>query len=133
MGCSVLDVVKPRFTLASIDCALEDGQKTITLTTTKTLSFSNLVLIICNLPIILLTITVREQENLTLHKAILVVSAHWEEKTVTVQATAKPDLYFDYYGFPEGGYIYVYRHIIASAMSSMTTNTSTQRPKFLEV
>lgn len=36
--------------------------------------------------------------------AILVVSAHWEERVATVQGAAAPDLYYDYYGFPEEAY-----------------------------
>lgn len=36
--------------------------------------------------------------------AILVVSAHWEEPTVSIQAQASPDLLFDYYGFPQHTY-----------------------------
>ncbi len=37
-------------------------------------------------------------------KALLVISAHWEEQTVTVQSGEKPPLYFDYYGFPSHTY-----------------------------
>ena len=38
-------------------------------------------------------------------KAILVVSAHWEEEVPTVTTTApQPPLLFDYYGFPEHTY-----------------------------
>lgn len=37
-------------------------------------------------------------------KAILVVSAHWEEPRFTVHAGAQPGLLFDYYGFPEHTY-----------------------------
>ena len=37
-------------------------------------------------------------------KAVLVVSAHWEEAIPTVQTTASPSLYFDYYGFPKEAY-----------------------------
>lgn len=36
--------------------------------------------------------------------AILVVSAHWEERLATVQSGAAPPLLFDYYGFPEHTY-----------------------------
>lgn len=45
-----------------------------------------------------------KKEGLDSHKAILVVSAHWEEPVITVQTTPKPDLYFDYYGFPDETY-----------------------------
>lgn len=37
-------------------------------------------------------------------KAIVVISAHWEEECFTVHAGAKPGLLFDYYGFPEHTY-----------------------------
>lgn len=37
-------------------------------------------------------------------KAILVISAHWEEADFTVQTKAQPGLLFDYYGFPPHTY-----------------------------
>ena len=37
-------------------------------------------------------------------RALLVVSAHWEEPVIRVQTGANPDLYFDYYGFPPHTY-----------------------------
>ena len=37
-------------------------------------------------------------------KAILVISAHWEESVVTVSSHANPPLLYDYYGFPEHTY-----------------------------
>ncbi len=37
-------------------------------------------------------------------KAVLVISAHWEESVPTVQATKKPPMYYDYYGFPPESY-----------------------------
>ena len=36
--------------------------------------------------------------------AILVVSAHWEEAVPTVTTAVRPDLYYDYYGFPPESY-----------------------------
>ena len=36
--------------------------------------------------------------------AILVVSAHWEEKIPTITSGARPPLIYDYYGFPEESY-----------------------------
>lgn len=36
--------------------------------------------------------------------AILIVSAHWEEKRVTLGAARAPGMIFDYYGFPEHTY-----------------------------
>ena len=40
--------------------------------------------------------------------AILVVSAHWEEDSVTVMEGEATSLLFDYYGFPEETYTYEY-------------------------
>lgn len=40
--------------------------------------------------------------------AVLVISAHWEEEVATVLTADKPDLYFDYYNFPEETYQYTY-------------------------
>lgn len=37
-------------------------------------------------------------------KALLVVSAHWEEGVPTVMSSAAPPLFFDYYGFPAASY-----------------------------
>ncbi|HEY8025137.1 MAG TPA: class III extradiol ring-cleavage dioxygenase [Burkholderiaceae bacterium] len=37
-------------------------------------------------------------------KAIVVVSAHWEETAFTVTGSARPPLFFDYYGFPAHTY-----------------------------
>ncbi|MEB2312067.1 MAG: class III extradiol ring-cleavage dioxygenase [Sorangiineae bacterium] len=37
-------------------------------------------------------------------RAVLCVSAHWEEPAPTVMTAARPPLLFDYYGFPEESY-----------------------------
>lgn len=37
-------------------------------------------------------------------KAILLVSAHWEEAEFTVQSTPNPPMIYDYYGFPQHTY-----------------------------
>lgn len=37
-------------------------------------------------------------------RALLVISAHWEEARPTVMTHAQPPLLFDYYGFPEESY-----------------------------
>ncbi len=37
-------------------------------------------------------------------ESIIVFSAHWEEEVVTLQGAAKPQLYYDYSGFPEESY-----------------------------
>ncbi len=41
-------------------------------------------------------------------KAILVISAHWEEEITTVSGAAAPDMLYDYYGFPEESYQVTY-------------------------
>jgi aromatic ring-opening dioxygenase catalytic subunit (LigB family) len=41
-------------------------------------------------------------------EAILVISAHWEEKVATLIGAAKPPLFYDYYGFPEEAYSLTY-------------------------
>ena len=37
-------------------------------------------------------------------KAILIISAHWEESVVTVTTHPTPELIYDYYGFPPESY-----------------------------
>lgn len=37
-------------------------------------------------------------------KALLVISAHWEERVPTVMTNAKPPMLYDYYGFPPESY-----------------------------
>jgi aromatic ring-opening dioxygenase catalytic subunit (LigB family) len=37
-------------------------------------------------------------------KALLVISAHWEEREPTVMTSARPPMLYDYYGFPEASY-----------------------------
>jgi len=37
-------------------------------------------------------------------KAVLVISAHWEEAVPTVMSGPNPPLFFDYYGFPQESY-----------------------------
>ena len=37
-------------------------------------------------------------------KALLIVSAHWEESVPTVMTSAKPPILYDYYGFPPASY-----------------------------
>ena len=41
-------------------------------------------------------------------RAMLVISAHWEEPVVTIQKKAAPALLFDYYGFPPHTYELTY-------------------------
>jgi len=42
--------------------------------------------------------------SLTKPKAILIISAHWEADLATVTSGAKPDLIYDYSGFPKESY-----------------------------
>ncbi len=37
-------------------------------------------------------------------RAVLMISAHWEERVPTVMTGEKPALYYDYYGFPPASY-----------------------------
>ena len=37
-------------------------------------------------------------------KALLVISAHWEEPVPTVMTAARPPMLYDYYGFPPEAY-----------------------------
>ena len=37
-------------------------------------------------------------------RALLVVSAHWEERVPTVMTSARPPMLYDYYGFPPASY-----------------------------
>jgi aromatic ring-opening dioxygenase catalytic subunit (LigB family) len=39
---------------------------------------------------------------------ILVISAHWEEITATLMGAGKPEMYYDYYGFPDQAYEITY-------------------------
>jgi 4,5-DOPA dioxygenase extradiol len=37
-------------------------------------------------------------------EAILVISAHWEERVATLLSSPNPSMFYDYYGFPEEAY-----------------------------
>ena len=75
----------------------------------------------------------------SLHRpeAILVISAHWEEKEATVLASPKPPMLYDYYGFPPEAYTFSYpatgnptlAHKITNLLNKagITTHTDTQR------
>lgn len=39
---------------------------------------------------------------------IIVISAHWEEKEVTVLGADSPEMFYDYYGFPKEAYLITY-------------------------
>ncbi len=41
-------------------------------------------------------------------RAILVISAHWEESQATIQSTEHPEMFYDYYGFPPETYKITY-------------------------
>lgn len=40
--------------------------------------------------------------------AILVISAHWEESVATLMGARNPEMFYDYYGFPEEAYEVTY-------------------------
>lgn len=44
----------------------------------------------------------------TLPRAVVLVTAHWEEPAITVSSGEKTSLYFDYGGFPKESYEYTY-------------------------
>lgn len=50
----------------------------------------------------------KKHVNLKEIKAIILVTAHWEENIVTISSGKHHDLYFDYYGFPPESYKYTY-------------------------
>lgn len=41
-------------------------------------------------------------------EAILVISAHWEERAATLLGAAAPSMFYDYYGFPDQAYAITY-------------------------
>lgn len=55
---------------------------------------------------------IRFMKNLPnqLHRpdAIIVISAHWEERVATLQSATAPSMFYDYYGFPEEAYRITY-------------------------
>lgn len=46
--------------------------------------------------------------QLTRPEAILLVSAHWEERAATLLGAAHPKMFYDYYGFPDQAYEITY-------------------------
>ncbi|XP_049883466.1 uncharacterized protein LOC126378958 [Pectinophora gossypiella] len=51
---------------------------------------------------------VKKHMDLKNIKAIILVTAHWEESKVTISSSDHHDLLFDYYGFPPESYRYTY-------------------------
>lgn len=51
-------------------------------------------------------------------RAVLVISAHWEAPAVSITGAAKPELIYDYYGFPEHTYAIEYAAPGAPALAS---------------
>ncbi len=41
-------------------------------------------------------------------KQIILISAHWEAQKIQILSSSKPDLLFDYYGFPDESYHFTY-------------------------
>jgi aromatic ring-opening dioxygenase catalytic subunit (LigB family) len=50
-------------------------------------------------------------------RAIMMISAHWETTEIAVQASPKPPMVYDYYGFPRETYEIVYPAPGAPAMA----------------
>ena len=46
--------------------------------------------------------------QLTRPDAIVVISAHWEEKVATLTGAPQPAMFYDYYGFPDEAYQIIY-------------------------
>lgn len=59
-------------------------------------------------------------------KAILMVSAHWEEREFTVQATPEPGMIYDYGGFPEHTYHIHYRSAGCPELAQRVSELLTQ-------
>lgn len=59
-------------------------------------------------------------------KAVLMVSAHWEEPTFTVQATPQPGMIYDYGGFPPETYQIHYRSPGSPALAQRVTELLAQ-------
>ncbi len=55
-------------------------------------------------------------------EAIVVFSAHWEENTVTIQSGEKPDIMYDYYGFPKEAYCLEYPCIGNKELANKISN-----------
>lgn len=47
-------------------------------------------------------------DSIPMPASILVISAHWEENVATVSSGSKPDMIYDYYGFPPESYRFNY-------------------------
>lgn len=50
----------------------------------------------------------RLPSQLTKPDAILVISAHWEEEAATLIGAQHPEMFYDYYGFPDAAYAITY-------------------------
>lgn len=55
-------------------------------------------------------------------KAILVISAHWEETLATLSSSAQPAMYYDYYGFPAESYQLTYPALGEPKLAKYTLN-----------
>jgi aromatic ring-opening dioxygenase catalytic subunit (LigB family) len=72
-------------------------------------------------------ILTRLPEQLIKPKAILVISAHWEEVRPTLYGSANPPLYYDYYGFPAESYQNTYPAPAAGELLDETKNRLTRQ------
>ncbi len=63
----------------------------------------------------------RLPETLRKPDAIVVISAHWEEKVATLLGAAMPPMFYDYYGFPKKAYEITYPAPGDSALAERIT------------
>lgn len=66
-------------------------------------------------------------------KAILIISAHWQTPDFSITTGAKPDLIYDYHGFPEHTYQLTYpasgAPVLAERVSKLLTEAGVQNKK----
>ena len=60
-------------------------------------------------------------------RALLVVSAHWEESVPTVMTAVRPPILYDYYGFPPESYQITWPAPGAPDLASRVHSSSPQR------
>lgn len=66
-------------------------------------------------------------------RAILVISAHWEEAQPTINSCARPNLLFDYYGFPPHTYELTYPVSGAPELAEQTAELFSSATSGMEI
>ena len=64
-------------------------------------------------------------------KAILVVTAHWEADVVSLTGSARPELIYDYYGFPPETYALQYAAPASPELAAQAARGS--EPRWIQV